>query len=127
MKEVLLIQHVLTNINSDSVKEDFFHGKNGAIKLSEEELKFLDSLYNEMMIKHQREEGDLTFVQQLQKVAEHYIAIVDGKQREFIGTTYNKLKEIIANINQSGYFDQVHECLEATPIEEVLNQDIILY
>lgn len=124
MKEVLLTQHVLVSISTDSVRDDFFHGKNGAIKLSEEEFKYLDSLYNEMMIKHQREEGDLTFVQQAQKVAEHYVAIVDGKQREVIGTTYNKLKEIIAKINQCGYFDQVHECSEAAPIEEVLNQVI---
>lgn len=78
-----------------------------------------------MMIK-QREEGDLTLVQQAQKIAEHHVAIVDGKQREVIGTTYNKLKEIITKINQCGYFDQVHECSEAAPIEEVLHQDIEL-
>ncbi|XP_018343576.1 PREDICTED: caprin homolog [Trachymyrmex septentrionalis] len=119
VKEVLLAQHVLISINTDSVRDDFFHGKNGAIKLTEEEFKYLDNLYNEIVIKHQREEGDLTFVQQAQKVAEHYVAIVDGKQREVIGTTYNKLKEIIAKINQCGYFDQVHESLETTPIEEI--------
>ncbi|XP_011708095.1 PREDICTED: caprin homolog [Wasmannia auropunctata] len=119
VKEVLLTQHVLVSVNTESIRDDFFHGKNGAIKLSEEEFKYLDSLYNEMMIKHQREEGDLTFAQQAQKVAEHYVAIVDGKQREVIGTTYNKLKEIITKINQCGYFDQVHECSEATPMEEI--------
>lgn len=122
---MLLTQHVLISINTDSVRDDFFHGKNGAIKLEEEELKYLDSLYNEVMIKHQREEGDLTFVQQAQKVAEHYVAIVDGKQREVFGTTYNKLKEIIAKIHQCGYFDQVHEYSETAPIEEVLNQEIL--
>ncbi|KAL0126534.1 hypothetical protein PUN28_005125 [Cardiocondyla obscurior] len=119
VKEVLLTQHALVCINTESIRDDFFLGKNGAIKLSEEEFKYLDSLYSEMIIKHQREEGDLTFVQQAQKVAEHYVAIVDGKQREVIGTTYNKLKEIISKINQCGYFDQVHECSEAAPIEEI--------
>ncbi|KYM93401.1 Caprin like protein [Cyphomyrmex costatus] len=119
VKEVLLAQHILISINTDSVRDDFFHGKNGAVKLTEEEFKYLDNLYNEIVIKHQREESDLTFVQQAQKVAEHYVAIVDGKQREVIGTTYNKLKEIITKINQCGYFDQVHECSEATPIEEI--------
>lgn len=122
MKEVLLIQHVLVSIGTDSIRDDFVHGKNGAVKLLEEELKYLDTLYNEMMLKHQREEGDLTFVQQAQKVAEHYVAIVDGKQREIAGTTYSKLKEILAKINQCGYFDQVRECSEtaaAVPVEEV--------
>lgn len=116
---MLLTQHVLISINTDSIRDDFCHGKNGAIKLSEEEFKFLDSLYNEMLIKHQRVEGDLTFVQQAHKVAEHYVMIVDGKQREVIGTTYNKLKEIIVKINQCGYFDKVRECSEAAPMEEV--------
>jgi len=105
---------------NDSVRDDFVNGKNGAVKLLEEELKYLDSLYNEVMLKQHREESDLTFVQQAQKVAEHYVAIVDGKQREVIGTTYNKLKEIIAKINQCGYFDQVRECSEiVAPVEEV--------
>jgi len=117
---VLLTQQILISMATDSVRDDFIHGKNGAVKLLEEELKYLDNLYNEVMLKQHREENDLTFVQQAQKVAEHYVAIVDGKQREVVGTTYNKLKEIIAKINQCGYFDQVRECSEiAAPVEEV--------
>lgn len=117
MREVLLIQDALMNMGTESVREDFLAGKNGAVKLSEEDLKYLDSLYNEVMMKHHREESEPTFLQQVQKVAEHYVAIVDGKQREVVGTTYNKLKEIITSINQCGYFDQVHET-EAV-VEEV--------
>jgi len=116
---VLFIQHILASIGTDPVRDNFLHGKNGAVKLSEEELKYLDSLYNEIIMKNQREEGDLMFGQHTQKVAEHYMAIVDGKQREVVGTTYNKLKEIFAKINQSGYFDQVHESSESAPVEEV--------
>ncbi|OAD57644.1 Caprin like protein [Eufriesea mexicana] len=109
VREVLLIQDALMNMGTESVREDFLAGKNGAVKLSEQDLKYLDSLYNEVIMKHHREEGEPTFIQQVQKVAEHYVAIVDGKQREVVGTTYNKLKEIITSINQCGYFDQVHE------------------
>lgn len=115
---MLLIQHILVSMATDSIRNDFTQGTNGAIQLSEEELKYLENLYIEVIMK-QREEDDSTFIQQSQKVAEHYVAIVDGKQREVVGTTYNKLKEIIAKINQCGYFDQVHECSEAIPVEEV--------
>ncbi|CAK9825785.1 Caprin homolog [Anthophora retusa] len=118
VKEVLLIQDALMNMGTEAVREDFLAGRNGAVQLSEQDLKYLDSLYNEVMMKHHREEGEPTFLQQVQKVAEHYVAIVDGKQREVVGTTYNKLKEIIASINQCGYFDQVHET-EAV-VEEVV-------
>ncbi|XP_076176688.1 caprin family member [Ptiloglossa arizonensis] len=138
VREVLLIQDALMNMGTQCVREDFLTGKNGAVKLSEEDLKYLDSLYNEVMMKHHREEGEPTFLQQVQKVAEHYVAIIDGKQREVVGTTYNKLKEIISSINQCGYFDQVHETEaiieEATeivtetqisdiPVQEQVNED----
>lgn len=109
VREVLLIQDALMNMGTDAAREDFLAGTNGAVKLTEDDLKYLDSLYIEVMVKHNREEGEPTFSQQLQKVAEHYVAIIEGKHREVVGTTYNKLKEIITSINQSGYFDQTHE------------------
>lgn len=105
------------NMGTDVVRDDFIAGTNGAVKLDEEDLKSLDNVYNELMIKHQREEGDPPFLQQVQKVAEHYVAIVDGKQREIAGSTYIKIKEIIASITQCGYFDQTHQ-VDAV-IEEV--------
>ncbi|XP_043252840.1 caprin homolog [Colletes gigas] len=117
VREVLLIQDALMNLGTECVREDFLAGKNGAVKLSKEDLKYLDSLYNEVLMKHQREEGEPPFLEQIQKVAEHYVAIVDGKQREVVGTTYSKLKEIISSINQCGYFDQVRETEAA--VEEV--------
>ncbi|XP_033342001.2 caprin family member [Megalopta genalis] len=118
VREVLLIQDVLMNMGTESVREDFLTGKNGTVKLTEEEVKYLDSLYHELSMKHHREEGEPTFFQQVQKVAEHFVLIVEGKQREVVGTTYSKIKEMINTINQSGYFDQVHETEAAT--EEVV-------
>ncbi|XP_046747797.1 caprin homolog [Diprion similis] len=117
VREVLLVQDCLTQMGLDKAREDFLAGTNGAAKLTEEDLKYLDELYGEVTVKHDSEEGDLPFMQKVQKAAEHLVAIVDGKQREFIGTTYNKLKEIITTIYQSGYFDQVQEVQE--PVEEM--------
>lgn len=123
VREVLLIQDTLMNMGMESAREDFLAGTNGAVKLTEEDLKYLDSLYGEVILKHQREEGELTFQQQAQKIAEHYVAIIDGKQREVVGTTYNKLKEIITSINQCGYFDQVHEPEAA--VEEQITEAVV--
>lgn len=120
---MLLIQDILMNMSTEAVRDDFLNGKNGAMKLSEEDLKYLDSLYNEVTMKHQREDGRSAF---LQKVAEHYVALLDGKQREVVGTTYNKLKDIIVNITQSCYFDQFHES-EMAPVEEVYRARRYLY
>lgn len=107
VREVLLIQDVLMNIGGETIREDFLTGSNGASKLTQDDLKYLDDLYGEVTVKRVSEPGELPFAQQLQKAAEHYVAIVDGKQRDVVGTTYIKLKEIITSVNQCGYFDQV--------------------
>ncbi|XP_031782494.1 caprin homolog [Nasonia vitripennis] len=117
VREVLLIQDTLMNMGAQGVRDDFINGVNGAIKLAEEDMKYLDDLYNEVMLKHERQESEPSFLQQAQKVAEHYVLIVDGKQREVVGTTYSKLKDIITSITQCGYFDQVQDVEVA--VEEV--------
>ncbi|XP_012284620.1 caprin homolog [Orussus abietinus] len=109
VREVLLIQNTLLNMGVESAREDFLAGANGAAKLTDDDLKYLDDLYVEVTLKRERAEGEPTSLQQAQKIAEHFVAIVDGKPREIVGTTYNKIKEIIVSINQCGYFDQVHE------------------
>lgn len=120
VKEVLLTQNILLKLGNETVREDFKAGTNGASKLTDEEIKYLDDFY-EVIVK-QGEEGELTNVQQMQKVAEHYVAVTDGKQREIVGTTYNKLKEIITSINQSGYFNQVHS---VQPVAEEITETVV--
>ncbi|XP_058806976.1 caprin homolog [Phymastichus coffea] len=115
VREVLLIQDTLMNMGAQGVRQDFINGVNGAVQLAEQELKFLDDLYNEVMLKHDKQDNDVTFLQQAQKVAEHYVLIVDGKQRDVVGTTYAKIKEVINSIVQCGYFDQASE----VAVEEV--------
>lgn len=117
VREVLVNQNILISIVTNLiVRDDFLNGKNGAVKLSDEQLKYLDNIYSEVTIK-QREESDATILQQFQKIAEHYIALIDGKQREIAGTTYSKLKDIITSITQCGYFDQIQKSLV---VEEVI-------
>nr|CAD7434480.1 unnamed protein product [Timema monikensis] len=127
VKEILLVQDILANMGQDNVREDFLAGQNGAVQLTEEELKYLDDLYGEVSPKRIAEEGSPPFQDQLQHSAEHLVAIVDGKTKEIVGTTYLKLKEIVASIQSCGYFDQTteeaaegnSEQLEAVEVEQV--------
>lgn len=93
----------------ETAREDFLNGTNGAAKLTEDELKSLDDFFAEVTSKRQTETSETPFAQQMHKAAEHFVLVIEGKQREFVGTTYMKIKETIATINQCGYFDQVHE------------------
>lgn len=45
IKDVLLIQNVLNQIGTDSVREDFLNGRNGAVQLSETDLQLFDTFY----------------------------------------------------------------------------------
>lgn len=105
------------SLNLQNIRDDFIKGANGAVKLSDEDVKYLDDLYTEVMLKHEHKENEPSFLQQAQKIAEHYVLIIDGKQREVLGTTYSKLKEIITSISQCGYFDQIQSIESA--VEEV--------
>nr|CAD7462270.1 unnamed protein product [Timema tahoe] len=120
VKEILLVQDILANMGQDNVREDFLAGQNGAVQLTEEELKYLDDLYGEVSPKRIAEEGSPPFQDQLQHSAEHLVAIVDGKTKEIVGTTYLKLKEIVASIQSCGYFDQAtEEAAEGNSEQEV--------
>lgn len=43
--------------------------------------------------------------EQVQNAAKHLLSIVEGKDKEVVGTKYSVLKEIIEKINNCGYFD----------------------
>lgn len=105
-KEILVIQDVLANMGQDNVREDFLAGRNGAVTLTEEDLQRLDDVFVEVSPKREIEEGMLPFNEQAQKAAEHLVNLVDGKNKDFVGTTYAKLKEQIVAISVCGYFDQ---------------------
>lgn len=123
IREVLLIQDILINMADDDIRTSFLTGTNGANKLTSEELKVLDDIYNELTPKRDCDDVELTFQQQLQKSAEHFVAIIDGKQRDIVGTTYAKIRTIIQSINQSEYFDKkIVEETEAVVVETIPNE-----
>lgn len=111
---------MLINIGAEVVREDFLTGANGAAKLTQDDLKFLDDFYNEVTMKRQPEPNEPPFTQQLQKAAEHYMGILDGKRGEVAGTTYLRLKEIITSVHSCGYFDQVQ-----TVETEVITNEVV--
>ncbi|CAH2062864.1 unnamed protein product, partial [Iphiclides podalirius] len=123
IREVLLILDCLMQMGNSEAREDFLNGTNGAVKLTEEDLKILDDLYPEVTPKHElTEEGQSAFHIQTVKAAEHLYAIIDGKPKEVLGTTYAHIKEIVTSVHECGYFDKSTECV-AEEIEE--NQVIV--
>ncbi|XP_032511776.2 caprin homolog [Danaus plexippus] len=107
IREVLLILDCLMQLGNTEVRDDFLNGTNGAVKLTEEDLKILDNLYPEVTPKHEvNEEGQPGFHAYTIKAAEHLYAIIDGKPKEVLGTTYAHVKEIVTAVHECGYFDK---------------------
>lgn len=60
-----------------------------------------------MTPKHElNEEGLPGFHGYTTKAAEHLYAIIDGKPKEVLGTTYTHIKEIVSSVHECGYFDK---------------------
>lgn len=60
-----------------------------------------------MTPKHKlNEEGQPGFHVYTTKAAEHLYAIIDGKPKEILGTTYTHIKEIVMSVHECGYFDK---------------------
>lgn len=63
--------------------------------------------YPEVTPKHEsNEEGQPGFHAYTTKAAEHLYAIIDGKPKEILGTTYTHIKEIVTSVHECGYFDK---------------------
>lgn len=134
IREVLLVLDCLNQMGNTEARNDFLNGTNGAVKLTEEDLKILDDLYPEVTPKHEvNEEGQPGFHIHTTKAAEHLYAIIDGKPKEILGTTYTHIKEIVSAVHECGYFDrsadivvseveESHVVPEAEPVEVVDNE-----
>ncbi|KAK3750919.1 hypothetical protein RRG08_029836 [Elysia crispata] len=117
VSEILQLQSLLDLLGGDKVREDFKTGKHGAVVLSEDNLNQLDELYQ--VISPSREESG--YSQRLTTAADHLVAILDGKDRQVVGTTYKEIKELITLISGCGYFEKLTsepEPVEASFVEE---------
>lgn len=115
IKQVLMIQDALQVMGTDQTREDFLAGQNGAIALTDADLKVLDDLYLEV---NPKREGPIPFTAQVQKAAENLMAIADGRPREVAGSTGAKIQALINSINACGYFNQEPEVVAGNGQEQ---------
>lgn len=106
VREVLIIQDVLKRFTEDNVRDDFRNGTNGACKIADSDLLLLEQLYEETMTKRPKTSAEPTFVTAVKQAADHFSAIVDGRNKPFADVTYMHLKNVIAEIQNCGYFEK---------------------
>lgn len=103
ISEILQVQSLLDSLGGDKVREDFKTGKHGAVVLTEDNLSQLDEFYQAISPSRDDSSGD--YPQRLTLAAEHLVNILDGKDRQVVGTTYKEIKQLISLISGCGYFE----------------------
>jgi len=104
VQELLMVQNVLDSMGGEQAREDFSKGQHGAVQLSEDNLNQLDELYK--LISPTRENEEVSFQEQIVTSSEHFCNLLDGKEKDVIGTTYKDLKDVVGKIVESGYLDR---------------------
>ncbi|XP_078586831.1 uncharacterized protein LOC144868465 isoform X2 [Branchiostoma floridae x Branchiostoma japonicum] len=105
VQDLLEIQHVLDLLGTDAVRDDFKQGKPGAVPLTEAQLTQLDELYK--VINPETEEGT-SFSSQQADASEHVLCLLDAREKEIAGTTYKDLRELLQEVVNCPYWDNMH-------------------
>ena len=84
----------------------FYHFSSHQV-LTGDNLDQLDKLYQ--AISPSRDENGTDYAERLNTAAEHLVNILEGKDRNVLGTTYKEIKELLNLINECGYFERAHE------------------
>lgn len=103
--KILEVQGVLGALTED-VRPDFLAGSNGACLLTEDELSYLDSIYELVNIDDAESEEKKLSVR-VSVAGDHLISLVEGKEKNVIEeVTYAQVLAIIDKVVACGYFDK---------------------
>lgn len=123
IREVLIIQDILTQLQDESVRNDFLAGTNGACKLEESDFELLNAFAAKIIPRRLAESNGISFKNSCQKSADLLSLTIDGKQKEFEGTsTYANVKSILKNIQKSAYFEKLNQPQQSTENSESQNE-----
>ncbi|KFM67239.1 Caprin-1, partial [Stegodyphus mimosarum] len=121
LTEAYMYVHILSHFQNEDVRSDFLNGTNGAVQLTSEQLSQLDQLYKLIGPGFPNEHADLT--SHFHTLAENHIFLVEGKNKEIVGTTYKALKEILQTVNECGYLTRSSEPADATSSDETPEEE----
>lgn len=106
VKEALIIQEVLRQLQDEGTRADFLNGTNEAAKVDEADMALLDTLNAESKISLAEAFSLETLAVSAHKAAEHLVSTADGKPKSFLDTNYIKVRSVIRAVQDCGYFDR---------------------
>uniref|UniRef100_A0A8C7FCR6 Cell cycle associated protein 1 n=1 Tax=Oncorhynchus kisutch TaxID=8019 RepID=A0A8C7FCR6_ONCKI len=106
LKTVLELQFLLDRLGEDSVRQELRQGATGGgtpSLLTDSELTNLDELYK--LVGPERDQNT-RLSDQYEEASQHFMDLLEGKDKAVAGTTYKALKDSLDRVLLSGYFDK---------------------
>ncbi len=100
----MLLQELLRRLSSAKAKADFLSGRNGATKLTKDQLLALEEFAAIVTLTKDDKKDSLE--KMAITSAEHLASLMDGKTKKVVGkNSYKDLKALVNMIKTCGYFD----------------------
>ncbi|XP_030373422.1 caprin homolog [Scaptodrosophila lebanonensis] len=108
IRELLVMQNVLSCLNDENVRNDLLNGENGAVKLESNEMDVLEKFYLDVQTRRPESADDVSFNVAVQKAADLYSMTINGRAKPYGELTFDKLRTIFQQIQDSGYLDKYY-------------------
>uniref|UniRef100_A0A1A9WCU0 Caprin-1 dimerization domain-containing protein n=1 Tax=Glossina brevipalpis TaxID=37001 RepID=A0A1A9WCU0_9MUSC len=108
IREVLIIQNILSCFTDDAVRNDFLSGENGATKLLTPELAILEKFCLDVQTRRPETLEDVPFAITAQKAAEVFSMTIDGRPKQYGETTYENVRRLFQRVQESNYLDKIY-------------------
>ncbi|KAM6292877.1 caprin-2 isoform 2-T3 [Porphyrio hochstetteri] len=122
LRTILQVQYVLQNFIQEHVQKDFKGGVNGAIYLPSKELDYLIR-FAKLTCPERNE--NLSIEDQMEQSSLYFWDLLEGSEKPVVGTTYKHMKDLLAKLLDSGYFESIPTPRTTVPVkemEEVINR-----
>uniref|UniRef100_A0A8C9WET6 Cell cycle associated protein 1 n=1 Tax=Scleropages formosus TaxID=113540 RepID=A0A8C9WET6_SCLFO len=103
LKSLLEVQFVLDRLTEESVRQDIKENAGGSPLLTDTELTNLDNFCK--LVGPERNQN-IRLTDQYEEASVHLWELLEGRDKEVVGTTYKALKENLDKVLSSGYFDR---------------------
>ncbi|XP_005040077.1 PREDICTED: caprin-2 isoform X8 [Ficedula albicollis] len=116
LRTILQVQYVLQNFTQEHVQKDFKGGVNGAIYLPSKELDYLIR-FAKLTCPERNE--NLSVEDQMEQSSLYFWDLLEGSEKPVVGTTYKHMKDLLAKLLDSGYFESIPTPRTAVPVKEL--------
>lgn len=106
VREVIVMQDILKQLKSETIRNDFLQGSNSACLIEPDEMNLLEQFSKHTTPVHPSFSNEPSFFNSAKSAADHLHYATDGRNRQFLesGFTYEKIKELFSRIENCGYW-----------------------